>query len=335
MVSWFLLHDPSVMHIEGVSGQRKFIIGRRMLEGHRHCQEVFYILEGLLGRGGPFQCFGPPPSGDRSKFSELVHSWAKNSGKSLSCQENVAVVWCPEGVGNFRSWQRDRLLGPLLSPKSYVQGFQGRVLQKHIFPSWWWGHWRLMLWKKPPDGGGVFACLESRLVSRPCLHTWTTHLPDHLWCDPLFFEKFVRRWTAQKGWTNTQTGQMALWLQFLGCPRSQQGFGDDIWQDWFLKKLCNHAGSWKGPACLVKDTCPGLSPNLKSDNRHKDATIHLFWAPCAKGKPMANLTYEQCQQILTFSTLLWLLVIFLDRCSGTLQKQGGGYRCAFDAWPHG
>jgi hypothetical protein len=38
----------------------------------------------------------------------------------------------------------------------------------------------------------------------------------------------------------------------------------------------NHAGHWKGPACLAKDTCPGLSPNLNGDNRHKAATIHLF-----------------------------------------------------------
>jgi hypothetical protein len=33
-----------------------------------------------------------PPSGDQSKVLGLEHSWAKNSGKSLSCQENVAAV---------------------------------------------------------------------------------------------------------------------------------------------------------------------------------------------------------------------------------------------------
>jgi hypothetical protein len=52
--------------------------------------------------------------------------------------------------------------------------------------------------------------------------------------------------------------------------------------------------------CLVKDTCLGLSPNLNGGNRHKAATIHLFWVPCAKEKPMVILVCEQCQQILTF-----------------------------------
>jgi hypothetical protein len=47
---------------------------------------------------------------------------------------------------------------------------------------------------KPPDGGGVFACLESQHLSCPCMQT---HLLNHLWCNPSFFEMFLRRWTAQ------------------------------------------------------------------------------------------------------------------------------------------
>jgi hypothetical protein len=43
-----------------------------------------------------------------------------------------------------------------------------------------------------------------------------------------------------------------------------------------------------------------LSPNLSGDYRHKAATIHLYWVPCAKGKPMVTLICEQCQQIVTF-----------------------------------
>ncbi len=61
--------------------------------------------------------------------------------------------------------------------------------------------------KKAPDGGGVFACPENWHVSRPYMQT---HLPNHPWCNPSFFEMFGRRWTAQKGWANTQTSQMAL-----------------------------------------------------------------------------------------------------------------------------
>ncbi len=74
MVSWFLLHDPSDISNGGVSGQRKLSIWGRMLEGHRRHQEAFSILESLLGKSGPLQRFGPPPSGDQLKVSKLVHS---------------------------------------------------------------------------------------------------------------------------------------------------------------------------------------------------------------------------------------------------------------------
>jgi hypothetical protein len=56
----FLLHDPSDVGIEGISGKRKFSIGGRVLKGHRHHQEAFGLLESLLGGGGPLQSFGPP-----------------------------------------------------------------------------------------------------------------------------------------------------------------------------------------------------------------------------------------------------------------------------------
>jgi hypothetical protein len=102
-----------------------------MLEGHRRHREAFIILECILGGNSPlqFQIFRPPASGYWLNVSKLVHSWAKH-GKSLPCQENIAAAWCPEGVGNFQFRQRDQ---PLLSPKSCVQEFQGKVLQKHIF----------------------------------------------------------------------------------------------------------------------------------------------------------------------------------------------------------
>jgi hypothetical protein len=67
MVSRFLLHDPSDMSIGGISGKRKLNIWGGMLEGHRHCEEVFYILECLLCRGGPLQHPGPPPPPPRGQ----------------------------------------------------------------------------------------------------------------------------------------------------------------------------------------------------------------------------------------------------------------------------
>jgi hypothetical protein len=57
--------------------------------------------------------------------------------------------------------------------------------------------WGRMLegYRRHQDGEGMSACPENRLGSHPYMQT---HLPDHLWFDPSFFEKFVRRWTAQK-----------------------------------------------------------------------------------------------------------------------------------------
>jgi hypothetical protein len=59
MVSQFLLHDPSDMGIKSVSGQGKLSVWGRMLEWHCRCQEAFSTLEGLLGRNGRLQRFGP------------------------------------------------------------------------------------------------------------------------------------------------------------------------------------------------------------------------------------------------------------------------------------
>ncbi len=59
--------------------------------GLRRHQEAFSVLECLLGGNGPLQRVAPP-SGDWSKVSKLVHSLEKNGGKSLPCQERIAVA---------------------------------------------------------------------------------------------------------------------------------------------------------------------------------------------------------------------------------------------------
>ncbi len=60
-----------------------------------------------------------------------------------------------------------------------------------------------------------------------------------------------------------------------------------------MRKCCNRVDRWRSLACLVKDICQGLSQNLNDDSCHKAATIHLFWVPCAKGKPMVTLICER------------------------------------------
>jgi hypothetical protein len=91
MVSRFLLHDPSDMSIGGVSGKRKLSIWGGMLEGQRHCQEVFCILDCLLCRGGPLQ-HPALPLRRSVKGTTLVRKWTENSFKNSPCRENVAVV---------------------------------------------------------------------------------------------------------------------------------------------------------------------------------------------------------------------------------------------------
>jgi hypothetical protein len=92
MVPGFLLHDAPDMSIRGVSGKKKFGLRGRMLEGNRRRKEAFCILGSLLCHGSPLQRFGPPLSGDQLKGATPVHNYAKNGGKSLPCQENVAIV---------------------------------------------------------------------------------------------------------------------------------------------------------------------------------------------------------------------------------------------------
>jgi hypothetical protein len=72
MVSYFLLHDSSDIYIRGISGETAF---GKLPEQWRS------IAKSWL-----------PPSGDQSKILELEHSWARNGGKSLPCQESVAAV---------------------------------------------------------------------------------------------------------------------------------------------------------------------------------------------------------------------------------------------------
>jgi hypothetical protein len=81
MVLRFLLYDSSDMSIGGVSGERKLLLGGAWPVGKPPEQ-----------RRSIAKFCPPPPSGDQSKVLGLEHSWAKNGGKSLPCQECVAVV---------------------------------------------------------------------------------------------------------------------------------------------------------------------------------------------------------------------------------------------------
>jgi hypothetical protein len=50
--------------------------------------------------------------------------------------------------------------------------------------------------------------------------------------------------------------------------------------------------------------------------------IHLFWAPCAKGRPMVILNGKQCQWIPNVRILLWLSQVVLDQGYEILQNWG-------------
>ncbi len=58
-----------------------------------------------------------------------------------------------------------------LLPKSYVQGFPEKELQKHIYPNWWRGHWRQ-------------SCEKSLQMAEVCLPVqrtdmWVVHICKH------------------------------------------------------------------------------------------------------------------------------------------------------------
>jgi hypothetical protein len=94
MVFRFLLHDSSDMSIGGVSGKRKFGIWSEVLEWHRALPPGGALFAGKPPerRQSIAKSLPPPLFRGQSKVLGLKHSWAKNSGKSLPCQESFAVV---------------------------------------------------------------------------------------------------------------------------------------------------------------------------------------------------------------------------------------------------
>jgi hypothetical protein len=107
MVARFLLHDPSDMSIRGVSGKSKFCIWGGMLEGYRHCQEAFCLLECLLCQCSPPNVLDPPHSWDQLKSATPVCSWQikiKHAEETLQLfnilgggQSSTSVVWAAVG----------------------------------------------------------------------------------------------------------------------------------------------------------------------------------------------------------------------------------------------
>jgi hypothetical protein len=147
-------------------------------------------LESLLGGSSPLKHIGPSLQEIVQRFQRLSAVWKKTAVKVNHTKKILQLLDIPEGVGNFRFRHRDLPWWPLWSPKSCVQGISREGAAKTYFSKLMARPLVAKALKKPPDVGGVFACPENRLVSRPCMQT---HLPAHLWCGPSFVERFVQR----------------------------------------------------------------------------------------------------------------------------------------------
>jgi hypothetical protein len=91
MVSRFWLHDPSDMSIGGVSGERKFIIGGRVLEWQRCHQEALNILEGLLSGSGPLQYFGSSLQGISQRYQNVSTVGQKGAVKVYHAKNRLQL----------------------------------------------------------------------------------------------------------------------------------------------------------------------------------------------------------------------------------------------------
>jgi hypothetical protein len=125
MVPRFLLKNIADKPIGGLSGKRKFSLWGGMLEGYRHGQEAFCILESLLCSGGQLKG-GPPPLQENSQRARYLCAIGQKMA-SLTCWENVAVVWCLGGGWCDQPWEL------ILSPKSCGQESPKRALQSIFF----------------------------------------------------------------------------------------------------------------------------------------------------------------------------------------------------------
>ncbi len=123
----FCCMTPPIWVSEASVAKESSALGRGVGRGTAAARRHFAFWNASCAEVVHFNVF-VPPSGDRLEVSKLVHNWAENSCKSLPCRENVAVAWCPEGGGGGQF-----AILAILSPKSCVEGFPEKVLQKHIF----------------------------------------------------------------------------------------------------------------------------------------------------------------------------------------------------------
>jgi hypothetical protein len=203
MVTWFLLHDAAKMGIRGFSGEIKFGIGKGVLEWYWRSKEAFFILERFLCLVSPSNVFGPP-SGDQLRGATLVHNLANNSSKSSPCRENVATVWCPEGVDDLiaAAWST-AVVDPateMFWPRDSKVG-----TAKHICPNWLQDHWQPMLQKMLPSGEGAFSCPEIWLVNLPCKETYLRDRPK---CGPSCIEMLLDSPKGVKRYSKRPNGVM-------------------------------------------------------------------------------------------------------------------------------
>ncbi len=87
----FCCMTPLIQLSEASTVKESSAFGAGCWRGTATARRRLAVLNAFLAETVHFNILAPP-SGDRLKVSKLVYSCAKNGGKSLPCQENVAVV---------------------------------------------------------------------------------------------------------------------------------------------------------------------------------------------------------------------------------------------------
>jgi hypothetical protein len=193
MVSRLMLHDPSDMGIVGVSGKGKFSIWGRMLECHRRRQEAFCILESLLCIGGTHQRFGPSLQEISQRSQNLSTVGQKAVVKVYHAEETLHLFdilrgWAVFDFGGVSCGAAPvaEIMCPRISREGAAKTHFSRSMARPLVAK---AVKKASRWRR-------CVCLSGE-STREC-SCMQTHLPNHPWCDPSFFETFVRHWKAHK-----------------------------------------------------------------------------------------------------------------------------------------
>ncbi len=265
-----------------------------------------------------------PPSRDRLKGATPVRNFARNGGKSSPCPENATVAWCPDGGRGFDCRGMTNHGGRSCFQNHEAKNFQG-------------GDCKNAFLKVDGETFGSQRVEKSFQMKKVCLPVWRTHTRVIYVCKHTLKTVNCAVHHAlkslcsvrQSNWSE-QILEQAKWHDTAIFGMSVAATLDKI----NFRKTLQPCRPLEKSCMFGKGYLSGVWPNWEGKNRHKPTMIHLFWAPCAKGRPMVILNGEQCKWIPNFWIPFLQSQVLLDQGDGILQRLVDGYSCELNVMFH-